>query len=62
MKTNETKKIKKIFTRRLALELRKRGFDIVATEPNPNKPQFDVYLFEDTPSFQKALSDINNIA
>ena len=57
----KTKKIKKIYTRRLAVELRRRGFNILATEPNPNKPEFDVYLFEDTSELQRALSDINNI-
>ena len=59
MKTNKTKKIKKVFTRKLAVELRERGFDIIGTEPNMYKPQFDVYLFEDTPELQQALGDIN---
>lgn len=49
---------KKIFTKRLALELRRKGLDIIATEPNYKKPQLDVYIFEDTEKFQKALTEI----
>lgn len=49
---------KKIFTKKLALELRKAGFDIIATEPNYKKPQFDVYVFEETKTFNDALKKI----
>lgn len=52
--TNE----KKIFKRTIALELRNRGFKIIRTEPNRCKPQFDVYLFEDTPWLRKALDEV----
>jgi hypothetical protein len=60
MKSNETKKSneKKIFNRRLALELRKKGFSIVKTEPNFYKPEFDVYIFEDSDELQSALTEI----
>lgn len=51
-------KIKKIYKRAIALELRKKGFNIVGTEPNKLKPQFDVYLFKDTSDFQAALTEV----
>lgn len=47
--TNE----KKIYTRRLAYQLRCAGFRILRVEPNPKKPQLDVYIFESTPQFEK---------
>lgn len=63
MKSNLTKKSnelneKKIFNRRLALELRKRGFDIIKTEPNFYKPEFNVYIFNNSDEFQLALTEI----
>ena len=54
-KSNETKRI---YTKSVALELRKRGFKIIRTEPNENKPEFDVYVFEETEDFKKALTEI----
>ena len=57
MKTNETN-IQKVFTKRLALELRKRGFDIIGTEPNNYKPEFNVYIFKNTDELQQAIHDI----
>lgn len=51
-------KTKKIFSRKLALELRKRGCKIVGIEPNSYKPQFDVYIFEDNSLLQSSLSEI----
>lgn len=61
--TNMTKKSngtneKKIFNRRLALALRKRGFEIIKTEPNFYKPEFDVYIFNDSAELQLALTEI----
>ena len=52
--TNE----KKIFNRRLALALRERGFDIIRTEPNFYKPEFNVYIFKDSDELQSALTEI----
>lgn len=62
MRTNEMNddNIQKVFTRKLAIELRKRGFDIIGTEPNFKKPQFDVYFFKKTPELQQAIHDINH--
>lgn len=50
--------IYKIFSRAIAIELRKRGFKIIKTEPNYKKPEFDVYFFENTPEFIKVLNEI----
>ena len=49
---------RKIFSRRLAVLLRCKGFKIVRTEPNFYKPQFDVYVFEDSNELQTALTEI----
>lgn len=56
-KPNESNE-KKIFNRRLALELRKQGFDIIKTEPNFYKPEFDVYIFANSDALQSALTEI----
>ena len=56
-KSNVTNE-KKIFNRRLALALRKKGFDIIKTEPNFYKPEFNVYIFEDSDELQSALTEI----
>ena len=58
MKSNMTNKTKRIYTKSVALELRKRGFKIIRTEPNENYPQFDVYVFEGGDAFEKALTEI----
>lgn len=59
MKANDID-IQKIFSKKLALELRKKGFKIIGTEPNYKYPQFDVYLFKKSDSLSKAIRDINN--
>jgi hypothetical protein len=41
-------KKKLVFNRRIAAELRKRGFELLDTMPNHNNPKLDVYVFEDT--------------
>ena len=55
--TNEMME-KKIFNRRLALSLRNMGFNVIKTEPNFYKPEFDVYIFEDSMELQSALTEI----
>lgn len=57
MKTNKTNE-KKIFKKRIARELRLKGFDIIRTEPNLYKPEFNVYIFKDTEELHKALDEI----
>lgn len=51
-------KTKKIFSKKLALELRRHGCRIIGTEPNTYRPEFDVYIFKDDEKFEKALSEI----
>lgn len=34
-----------IFTKRMALELRRLGYKIIRTEPNREKPELDIYIF-----------------
>lgn len=51
-------KEKIIYTRWLAYELRKKGFPIVRVEVNPNKPEFDCYVFAETDDFNSALLEI----
>ena len=48
----------KVFTKRLANELCKQGFQIIGTEINNEKPWLYVYLFENTPEFLSALEEI----
>lgn len=55
---NENKNIKIIYSKRIALELRKRGFRIIKTVPNKYKPQFDSYIFENTQELQEVLNII----
>lgn len=47
--------IKKIFKRKMAIYLREQGFKIVGTEVNRKRPEFDVYLFEDSEGLRKAM-------
>ena len=45
----------KCYSSKLANYLRKQGFWIVDTEPNMKKPQYDVFLFEDTADLRIAV-------
>lgn len=54
----KNKKLFRVYTRRIALELRKRGFRIVKTEVNENFPQYNVYLFEDNEELRRNFLDI----
>ena len=53
-------KEKIIYTKRIAYELRKQGFPIVRVEVNPNKPEFDCYVFQETEEFINALIALTN--
>ena len=44
-----------VYTKKLALILRKSGFKIIRTGVNENFPQFNTYIFEDTSEFRKAF-------
>jgi hypothetical protein len=50
-------KVYKVFSAKMAHNLRKKGFWIIGTEPNMKAPQFDVFLFEDTEELQQAISE-----
>ena len=45
----------KCYSAKLAGYLRKQGFKIVSTTVNLKKPQYDVFLFEDTLELRKAV-------
>lgn len=49
--TKETKKYK-VFTLKLAQHLCKKGYRVLGTAPNFQKPWLYVYLFEDTPELR----------
>lgn len=49
---------KKIYTRRIAYELRLKGFKIIRLEPNPNRPEFNIYVFQNTPELESAFKEI----
>lgn len=51
---------KVVYTRWVACELRKQGFPIVRVEVNPNKPEFDCYVFAATPEMLDAFTAITN--
>lgn len=51
-------KAKAVKSRRIAWLLRKAGYPILSVEPNRMQPEYNVYIFEVTPDFQKALDKI----
>lgn len=53
-------KEKIIYTKRIALELRRRGFELLKTDINENFPQYITYIFEETPELLQALSEITH--
>ncbi len=53
-------KEKIIYTRSLANKLVAAGFPVVRVEENPNKTNFDCYVFEDTAEFKAAFTNIVN--
>jgi len=56
MQTNE--KTYTIFTKKMAIELRKLGYKIIRTEPNRDKPELDVYVFSVYGNF---VQDLNRL-
>lgn len=48
----------RIYTRWLAVALRKEGFKILKTDVNEFHPKYDVYIFENSPSLQMAITRI----
>lgn len=54
------KKMKRIFSRKVALELIQKGFMLERTEPNKNINGLVTYLFVETPEFLQALTQITH--
>lgn len=53
---NTNQRVKKVFSRRLAVFLREHGCKIVGTEVNFKRPEFDVWLFEDDKRLHEAFA------
>lgn len=53
-------KEKVIYTRRIANKMVAAGFPVVRVEANPNKPEFDCYVFAETADFKAAFTNIVN--
>lgn len=49
---------KVIYTRWIANKLVEAGFPVVRVEANPNKPEFDCWVFEDSADFKLAYANI----
>jgi len=49
----------RIYSRWLAVELRKRGFKIIGTDINEYHPEFIVWIFEDSDALQAAIPELN---
>lgn len=58
MNKNYDETIYPCFSKMKAIKLRERGFQIIKTEVNRRFPQYDVYYFENTEEFKKALEEI----
>ena len=54
------KKMKRIFSRKVSLQLIQKGFMIERTEPNKNYTNLVTYLFLETPEFLQALTEITH--
>lgn len=53
-------KEKVIYMPWVAAKLREQGFSIIRVEINPNKPQFDCYVFEETEELIAAFTKITS--
>ena len=49
-----------IYSRWLAYELRKKGFQIIRTEVNKFHPEFTVWIFKDDAELQLAITKITH--
>lgn len=48
----------RIYTRWLAVELRKLGFKIISTDINEYHPEYTVWVFENNQKLQAAISEL----
>lgn len=49
-----------IFSRKIAVQLREQGFQILRTEVNKLHPQFDCWVFENTEDLRRAFDKLLN--
>ena len=49
---------RRIYTKKLAYELRKKGYTILRTIPNEEKPQYDNYIFKVTEGIDEAIAEL----
>lgn len=49
----------RIYTKWLAVALRREGFKIVGKDVNERVPELDVYIFEDSKELQEAIPRLN---
>lgn len=49
-----------VYTRRMARELIKQGFNFIKTEIDNKNPRYDVYLFQDCEEIRKAVKILSN--
>ena len=49
-----------IYTKWVAFELCKLGFRIISVGTNDNHPNYETYVFEDTPELQSAITSITS--
>ena len=47
-----------IFSRRIVIELEKRGFKVIKIAPNRKKPPLKVYYFEETAELRQAAQEL----
>lgn len=48
-----------IYSRNMAIYLRRLGFKILSTEVNPYNPEFDMWIFEDSHELRDAMGRYN---
>ena len=51
-------KMQEVYSRKVAFELRKLGFQIIQISPNPYRPELDIYYFDDKPVFKEAFEKV----
>ena len=47
--------MQEIYSMKMATYLRKLGFKIESVDVNPYKPEFNMWLFKDTPELREAM-------
>lgn len=62
MNYDRKKRTYKVFTKELANSLCKRGFRVVGTDINNQKPWLNIFLFDDTEQLREAVNEeVNKI-